>query len=175
MAFPDPPTETALAAWLGFDRSVLLPVRALMRPDDDFGNVPRQGITFTPQGLEKIKSAFPVPWEEALARPDAQKKNGATPEPAIEPERETCTLIVRQRSGNNRSVLCSPEAFPHARLWVLPTARQKASTLRPGMVLAGCYRTFPGNPTIFTYDGPVPLRFGLPMPALPKKEGAPAA
>lgn len=153
--------------WLQLPRASVSHVRKSMTPGDDFANVPRQGITFTPTGLQKIKGALPAPWAEAEARTTPPEKNSAPPEPPP----DSVTLRVRQRSGNGRTVLCAADAFPDARLWVEPTGRQKATTLMPGMELPGCVLKFPDNATIFLYHGPLPLRLGLPMPEQPKQQG----
>lgn len=160
-----------MAEWLGVPRSSIAHVRTEMTPGDDFANVLRQGITFTPEGLQKIKGALPVPWAEAEARAgSAPEKNDAPPAPAP----ETLTLRVRQRSGNGRTVLCAPDAFPAARLWVEPTGREKATTLMPGHELPGCVLKYDNNATLYLYHGPLPRRRGLPMPAQPTPEGATA-
>lgn len=160
-----------MAEWLGVPRASLAHVRTDLTPGDDFANVQRQGITFTPTGLQKIKAALPTAWADAEARAgSAPEKNDAPPVPAP----ETLTLRVRERTGNGRTVLCAPDAFPAARLWVMPAGREKATTLRPGMVLPGCVRLYPDNATIYVYHGPLPRWLGQPMPAQSKKEGAPA-
>lgn len=160
-----------MAEWLGVPRASLAHLRTDLTPGDDFANVLRQGITFTSTGLQKIKGALPVPWADAEARAgSAPEKNDAPPAPAP----ETLTLRVRERSGNGRTVLCAPDAFPAARLWVMPAGREKATTLVPGMVLPGCVRLYPDNPTIYVYNGPLPRRLGHPMPAQPTPE-APTA
>ncbi len=160
-----------MTEWLALPRASVTYVRESMTPGDDFANVPRQGITFTPAGIEKIKGALPVPWAEAEARTGSPpEKNEAPPASAS----ETLTLRVRQRSGNGRMVLCAPDAFPASRLWVEPTGRLKATTLMPGMELPGCVLKYADNPTIYLYHGPLPRRLGLPMPQQPKPE-APTA
>lgn len=160
-----------MTEWLAIPRPSLTHVRESMTPNDDFANVPRQGITFTPEGLQKIRAALPVPWAEAEARAGSTpEKNGAPPASAP----ETLTLRVRQRSGNGRTVLCAPDAFPAARLWVMPAGREKATTLMPGHELPGCVLKYDNNPTIYVYNGPLPRRLGHPMPAQPTPEGATA-
>lgn len=171
MPIPDPPTEAAIAEWLGVPRASLAHVRTDLTPGDDFANVQRQGITFTPEGLEKIQGALPVPWAEAESRAgSAPEKNDAPPVPAP----ETLTLRVKQRTGNGRTVLCAPADAPADRLWVMPSGREKATTLMPGMLLPGCVRLYDNNPTIYVYHGPLPRRLGQPMPEQPKPE-APTA
>jgi hypothetical protein len=159
----EPLTEEALAADLGVSRDTLVRLRREIPLviGDDYAPVPRRGITLTPAGIQKIKATL----APAVA-PDGPQKNTAPPAPPV--AAAGVTVIVRQFSHNGRACLCTIEGKEgQHRAFVMPTARQKATTLAPGMRLEGCIHI---NPEMLTYPGPVPARRGLPMPE--KKEAA---
>lgn len=169
------PSESELANRLGIARNILANQRStLLTPDVDFGKVHGRGIVYTSSGLEKMRAAL-QPMLDARATAVPQKNEGPPPDPPDPPPvvSASVTLIVARPSANGGlSCLCTVEGIePPCRAFVrVPAARQKASTLSRGMRLTGCTPSFPGNPELFDYHGPVPARPGLPLPPFPEKK-----
>lgn len=137
---------------MGVARATIVGLRArILTPGDDFAQMPRRGIVYTPAGFQKMRAAIPA------GPPDsAPEKNGAPPAPAL-----FALRVVRQ--SNARTALATIEGREglHRAFVRVVNDRRGAATLSRGMVLEACTQV---NDELFDYAGPVPARLGQPMP-----------
>jgi hypothetical protein len=138
--------EADLARELRVDRDVIKRLRVeLLIEGPDWCNAPGRGIALSNEASQKIRAAVGVP----------------APAVAV-----TFDLMVRCLVPNPRICIC---VLDGRNVKCLPTNHggRGATTLRPGLILKGCLKA---NAELYTYDGPLPLRRGLPIPE--KKEAA---
>jgi hypothetical protein len=165
---PTPPpaiTEHALATEYGLPRRTLEDLRKKHLSPADWSNVPRQGVTYTPDGLDRMK--------ELLAALPQPEKNEAPPAVLAAPPTFTLITLGPLNRGNGRVGQATIEGQPGSRCYVriIRHNPRVLQSVRAGLRLEGCIRV---NDELFDYppDGPLPSRPGAPMP---KKEGGAAA